>query len=80
MGNQQGMIDANGNIVNYKENFGYKVLQVTKESPADKCGLEPFLDFVLYQPAITGERKLLFSEFIFEHIGKSVCLRVYNLI
>ena len=35
---------------------------------------------MLYQPSITGERKLLFSEYISEHIGKSVCLRVYNLI
>ena len=74
------MVDANGNIVNYKENFGYKVIEVRKDSPADKCGLEPFIDFVLYSPAITGDKKLLFSEYISEHIGKSVCLRVYNLI
>ena len=81
MGNNQGgMVDENGTLVNYQSNFGYKVIEVREGSPAEKCGLEPFLDFVLYSPGITGERQLLFSEYLCENIGKSVVLRVYNLI
>ena len=57
MGNGQGgALDENGNIVNYQSNYGYKVIEVRAGTPAEKCGLEPFLDFVLYSPAITGER------------------------
>ena len=65
---------------NYKANFGYRVIEIFKDSPAAKAGLEPFLDFVLYSPAVTGERKLLFSEYLQENIGKEIILKVYNLI
>jgi hypothetical protein len=81
MGNGQGNIrDEYGNIVSYQENFGYKVIEAHTGSIAEKCGLEPFLDFVLYSPSVTGTRQLLFSEYLIENIGKSIVLRVYNLI
>ena len=51
-----------------------------KESPAAKVGLEPFLDYVLYSPAVSGERQLLFSEYLQENIGKEIIIKVYNLI
>jgi len=56
------------------------VIEIIKDSPAAKAGLEPFLDFVLYSPAITGKRQLLFSEYLQENIGKEILVKVYNLI
>jgi len=56
------------------------VIEIIKDSPAAKAGLEPFLDFVLYSPAITGKRQLLFSEYLQENIGKEIIVKVYNLI
>ena len=41
---------------NYKSNFGYKVIELRPQSPGHKAGLEPFLDYILYSPAVTGER------------------------
>jgi len=49
-------------------------------SPAARAGLEPFLDYIVYSPSVTGERKLLFSEYLLEQVGKEVILKVYNLI
>ena len=61
--------DGQGAVVlsnNYRSNFAYKITGVTPGSPAAKAGLEPFLDFILYSPSITGERQLLFSEYLHE--------------
>lgn len=73
---QGGYLFAN----NYKSNFGYKVIELRQGSPGQKAGLDPFLDYVLYSPAVTGEQKLLFSEYLQENIGKEIILKVYNLI
>ena len=59
---------------------GYRVVEVRPNSPAGKAGLEPFLDFVLYQPTNDSNRKLLFSEYLQENIGKEIILKVYNMI
>lgn len=84
MGNENGaQEDGQGGYLfanNYKANFGYKVIELAPKSPAAKAGLEPFLDYVLYSPAVTGERKLLFSEYLQENIGKEVIFKVYNMI
>ena len=56
------------------------MIEVLPESPAYRAGLEPFLDYVIYSPAITGERQLLFSEYLQENIGKELTFKVYNLI
>ena len=56
------------------------MVEVYKGSPGEKAGLEPFLDYVLYSPSVTGERQLLFSEYLQESIGKEILLKVYNLI
>lgn len=65
---------------NYKSDFGYKVVELVPDSAGERAGLEPFLDYVLYSPSVTGERKLLFSEYLQENIGKEIILKVYNLI
>jgi len=59
--------DGHGGYVfanNYKSNYGYRVLQLVRDSAAARSGLEPFLDYVLYSPAVTGDRSLLFSEYL----------------
>ena len=65
-----------------RDNFGYKVIEVKKGSPAHKSGLEPFLDYVVYTPKLAedGCSTLLFSEFLIENIGKHLVLHVYNMI
>ena len=65
-----------------RENFGYRVIELKKNSPAMKSGLEPFLDFIVYKPKIAedGCSTLLFSEFLVESIGKSIILTIYNMI
>ena len=49
---QGGYMFAN----NYKTNFGYKVIELRHDSPSQRAGLEPFLDYVLYSPSVTGAR------------------------
>ena len=73
---QGGFIFSN----NYRKNFGYKVTDLVPDSAAYRAGLEPFLDYIVYSPLVTGERQLLFSEYLVEQVGKEVILKVYNLI
>ena len=86
MGNQQGIQDngVGGYLISgaNRENFGYKVIDLREGSPAQKSGLEPFLDFVVYTPKMAedGCSTLLFSEYLIENIGKQLILHVYNLI
>lgn len=75
--------DGRGGVIfsnNYKSNFGYKIVELLPGSPAARAGLEPFLDYVVYSPSVTGERQLLFSEYLLEQIGREVIFKVYNLI
>lgn len=85
MGQEQGNIqqDSRGGYLfanNYKANFGYKVIELRPGSPGFKAGLEPFLDYILYSPSVTGEKQLLFSEYLQESLGKEIILKVYNMI
>ena len=84
MGNESGaQEDGHGGYLfanNYKKDFGYKVIEIAPGSPAARAGLEPFLDYILYSPSVTGERQLLFSEYLQENMGKEILLKVYNLI
>ena len=71
MGNTPGgaQRDERGGIIfsnNYRKNFAYKVIELEAGTPAARAGLEPFLDYILYSPSITGERQLLFSEYLLE--------------
>ena len=86
MGNDQSMhSEGQGSYLisgANRENFGYKVIEMKKDSPAERAGLEPFLDFIVYKPKLAedGCSTLLFSEYVTENIGKSVILQVYNMI
>ena len=75
--------DENGIVTfsnNYRSNFAYKVTELVPGKAAARAGLEPFLDYILYSPSVTGERQLLFSEYLGEQVGKEVIFKVYNLI
>lgn len=85
MGNTPGGTedDGNGGLIlsnNYKSNYGYKIVELVPGSPAARAGLEPQLDYIVYSPSVTGERQLLFSEYLVEQMGKEVIMKVYNLI
>ena len=59
MGQENGALqDGDSRVLanNYRSNFGYRVIELLPNSVAEKAGLEPFLDFIVYSPAVTGER------------------------
>ena len=57
---------------NYRKNFGYRITHIKKGTPAARANLEPFLDFIVYDPNATKDKTLLFSEFLEESVGKMV--------
>jgi hypothetical protein len=62
----------------HRENFGYRVVERVEGGPTHLAGIDNFLDFIVYQP--NAEHQLLFSEYIMQNAGKTIALRVYNLI
>jgi len=60
------------------EFHAYRVLSVKPKSPAAKANLQPYLDFILYNPEMNDN--VLFSEFLFKNLTKEVTLSVFNLV
>ena len=59
------------------EYHAYRVLSVRPNSPAAKANLQPYLDYILYNPEMNDN--VLFSEFLFKNLTKPLTLSVYNL-
>lgn len=59
-----------------RDNFAYRVIKVTPSEEEGTSPLEPYLDFIMYTP----QNDLLFSEYLKQHAGKPVCLKVYNIL
>lgn len=60
------------------EDFAYRVVAVLQDSPAQRGGIEPQLDFIKYNPQQHDGK--LFSEYLAENEGKKLNFWVYNII
>lgn len=64
-----------------KSDYGYRVIEVLEDSPADEAKLIPFLDFIV---SINGtnlsESEMPFQEIIKRNVNCKVNLEVYNLV
>ncbi|TNV74027.1 hypothetical protein FGO68_gene6471 [Halteria grandinella] len=59
-------------------NFAYRVLSVDTDSPASHAGLQPYLDFILYNPEANDQT--LLSEFLQNSLETPLTLTIYNFI